>query len=101
MQKIFVFTCIFFISNLGAHMKVIAHKGASMEAPENTLHAFQKAIHLGADFIECDIRLTKDKVPIVIHDATIEQKPIRELTLAEVHEWDAGSWFLRKFSGIS
>jgi len=100
MQKIFVFVCVFFFASQAiAQMKVIAHKGASMEAPENTLLSFQKAIHLGADFIECDIRLTKDKIPVVIHDETIEQTPIHQLTLEEVQQSDAGSWFLRKFSG--
>lgn len=65
-------------------MKIIAHRGASMEAPENTLLAFQRAIQLGADFAECDIRLTKDKVPIVIHDEKIDQALICELTFDEI-----------------
>lgn len=65
-------------------MKIIAHRGASLEAPENTLLAFQRAIQLGADFVECDIRLTKDKVPIVIHDEKIDQALVCELTFEEV-----------------
>lgn len=104
MQKNFLFLCLFLLWNpYEGKMKVIAHKGASMEAPENTLIAFQKAIHLGADFIECDIRLTKDKIPVVIHHETIhigtKNISIHHLTLDEVHEWDAGEWFLKKFSG--
>lgn len=49
-------------------IKMIAHRGASWEAPENTLEAFQKAIDFGADLIECDVRLSQTGVPILIHD---------------------------------
>jgi glycerophosphoryl diester phosphodiesterase len=65
-------------------MKIIAHRGASVEAPENTLSAFKRAIELGSDYIECDIRLTKDKVPIVFHDDKINETLISELTFEEV-----------------
>lgn len=71
-------------------MKVIAHRGASMEAPENTLKAFQKAIDLQVDFIECDIRLTQDKIPIVYHNATIEGIPIDTLTYNNIRNRDIG-----------
>lgn len=80
-------------------MKVIAHRGASMEAPENTLSAFKRAIELGVDFIECDVHMTKDKIPVVIHDNDIQGTPIDQLFLSELQKWDAGSWFLQKFSG--
>jgi glycerophosphoryl diester phosphodiesterase len=50
---------------------VIAHRGASAEAPENTLRAFRRALALGADGIELDVQLTHDGVPVVFHDATL------------------------------
>lgn len=52
---------------------VIAHRGASAEAPENTLAAFRRALALGADAIELDVRLTRDGVPVVFHDATLNR----------------------------
>ncbi len=55
-----------------------------MEALENTLPAFERAIELGTDYIECDIRLTKDKVPIVFHDDKESETLICELTFKEV-----------------
>ena len=54
-------------------MKNIAHRGFSGKYPENTLIAFKKAIELEADMIELDITLSKDKIPIVIHDDTLER----------------------------
>ena len=50
---------------------IIAHRGASAHAPENTLASFRKAVEVGADGIELDVRLSKDGVPVVIHDATL------------------------------
>jgi len=49
------------------HFEIVAHRGAREEAPENTLPAFQRAIELGADAIELDVRLTADRVPVVYH----------------------------------
>ena len=49
------------------HFEVVAHRGVSTEAPENTIPAFQRAIDLGADAIEFDVRLTRDRVPIIYH----------------------------------
>ncbi len=70
--------------------KVVAHRGASGYAPENTLLAFQKAIDLGCDKIELDVRLTKDKEVVVIHDPTVDRTTIKgrgkvsEMTLKEI-----------------
>lgn len=50
---------------------VVAHRGASAEAPENTLEAFERAVAAGADAVEFDVRLTADAVPIVLHDADV------------------------------
>jgi glycerophosphoryl diester phosphodiesterase len=77
---------------------IIAHRGASALAPENTLAAFRRAIEDGADGIEFDVRLSKDGVPVVIHDSTLGRtvgmkKRVAELTAKELSRLDAGSWF--------
>lgn len=53
--------------------KIIAHRGASMFAPENTMPAFELAKKLGAEMIECDVQLSKDLVPVIFHDDTLER----------------------------
>jgi glycerophosphoryl diester phosphodiesterase len=77
---------------------VIAHRGASASAPENTLPAFELAVQQGADAFELDVRLTRDGAPVVIHDATLERTtsltgPVRARTLAELRAADAGHWY--------
>jgi glycerophosphoryl diester phosphodiesterase len=77
---------------------VIAHRGSSAEAPENTLPAFEAAVARGADAIELDVRLTADGAPVVIHDATLDRTtdrtgPVAALTLAELRAVDAGCHF--------
>jgi glycerophosphoryl diester phosphodiesterase len=86
---------------------LIAHRGVSSEAPENTLAAFQRALDLSIPFLEMDIRLTKDDVPVIIHDATAFRttfekctKKIKEMTLKEIQSLDAGLWFDEQFAGI-
>jgi glycerophosphoryl diester phosphodiesterase len=78
--------------------KVIAHRGASAHAPENTLASFRKAIEAGADGIELDVRLSKDGVPMVIHDSTLVRTAgmntrVADLTAEQLSRVDAGSWF--------
>ena len=65
---------------------IIAHRGASAFARENTIESFQKAIELGADMIEFDVRRTKDHVLIAHHDAFMEGKPIRDLAYEEIRK---------------
>ena len=77
---------------------VIAHRGASAHAPENTLPAFELAVRQGADAFELDVRLTRDGAPVVVHDATLERTtnltgPVRARTLAELRMADAGHWY--------
>lgn len=67
---------------------MIAHRGASAYAKENTLVSFDQAIALGADMVEFDVRRTRDRVLIVHHDAELNQKPIRQLTYAQVQAID-------------
>ncbi len=76
---------------------VAAHRGASGERPENTLAAFERALELNADFIELDVHLSSDGVPVVIHDHDLETTtngsgPVRARTMAELKLLDAGSW---------
>lgn len=88
---------------------VIAHRGASGYAPENTLPAFSKGIHMGAHMFELDVHLTRDGVPIVVHDDTltrcsdVEKKfpgrapyYVSDFTLDEIRQLDAGSWYVRE-----
>ena len=77
---------------------IIAHRGASAIAPENTLAAFRRALGDGADGIECDVRLAADNVPVVFHDATLrrtafEDVRLNELTSCELGRVDVGTWF--------
>ena len=75
--------------------KIIAHRGASAHAPENTLAAFQLALEQGADGIELDVMLSKDGHLVVIHDDTVDRTTngsgkVRDLTLSELRQLDAG-----------
>jgi glycerophosphoryl diester phosphodiesterase len=82
----------------------IAHRGASGYAPENTRAAFEKAIEMGADAIETDVRLSFDRELVLVHDATVTRisdghGPVADHTLAELRSLDAGSWFAPEFAG--
>jgi len=79
----------------GAGLLNIAHRGASGSFPENTIRAFQAAADAGAAMCELDVRLTRDGVPVVIHDATVDRTTgsrgaVAEMTLAEIRRLDAG-----------
>jgi len=83
---------------------LIAHRGASGYAPENTLAAFRKAVAMGLAFIETDLQLTRDARFVAIHDDTVNrttngQGNVHDLTLAEIRRLDAGSWFGSAFAG--
>ena len=86
------------------NIRVIAHRGASAEAPENTLAAFQKAHDSGAEWFELDVYLSKDLVPVVIHDGTVDRTTngmgkVTDKTVEELQSLDAGSWFNPAFAG--
>jgi glycerophosphoryl diester phosphodiesterase len=90
------------VADAGEHHRplVVAHRGASADAPENTLAAFELAHERGADGIEFDVRLAADGVPVVIHDETLQRTAaldhaVSSLTSAELARLDAGSWFNR------
>ena len=83
---------------------IVAHRGASYDAPENTLASQKLAWKQQADAVETDIHLTKDGKIIVIHDETYRRTagrdaPVDSLTLAEARALDAGAWKDRKYAG--
>ncbi|MGI6460048.1 MAG: glycerophosphodiester phosphodiesterase [Candidatus Hydrogenedentales bacterium] len=87
-----------------ARIEVIAHRGASARAPENTLAAFQLAHELKADWFELDCTLTSDGEVLCIHDSTVDRTTngkgaVAEMTLAELKQLDAGAWKHADFAG--
>ncbi|WDZ84746.1 glycerophosphodiester phosphodiesterase family protein [Micromonospora cathayae] len=88
----------------GAPLTVIAHRGASAAAPENTLVAQEVARRAGSDWVENDVQPSRDGVPFVLHDGTVDRTTdgsgaIRNLTSAQLKALDAGSWFAPHFAG--
>jgi len=87
-------------------VKAVGHRGNIKFAPENTIPAFKKAIQLGADLLEIDVRETKDGHLVIMHDPTVNRTTngsgkVTDLTLAEIKQLDAGSWFSPEFKGTS
>jgi glycerophosphoryl diester phosphodiesterase len=79
------------------HIQVVAHRGASEEAPEHTLAAYRKAIEDGADALECDVRLTADGHLVCVHDRRVNRTSngrgaVSALELADLAALDFGSW---------
>ena len=107
----------------GRRQLLIAHRGASAYAPENTLPAFRLAIHMGANYVEYDLQVTKDKQLVCLHDETLERTTnveeifpqrysaggqggdstrrwyVYDFTLEEIRRLDAGAWFGEKYKG--
>ena len=87
-----------------AQPRIIAHRGNSSVAPENTLAAFRAAVEAGADGVEFDVQASRDGVPVVIHDERLERTTngkgwVADATAAELALLDAGAWFKPPFSG--
>lgn len=83
---------------------IISHRGAAAIAPENTLAALDISLDRGVDFVEVDLRLTSDGVPVLMHDETVDRTTngsgyLSRFTLAEVQALDAGGWFSADFAG--
>ncbi|MFI1761784.1 glycerophosphodiester phosphodiesterase [Streptomyces sp. NPDC020800] len=83
------------------HIQVVAHRGASEDAPEHTLAAYKKAIEDGADALECDVRLTADGHLVCVHDRRVNRTSngrgaVSALELAELATLDFGSWKTRE-----
>ncbi|MFF8606047.1 glycerophosphodiester phosphodiesterase [Streptomyces sp. NPDC015346] len=92
------------IRPVGSPMTVIAHRGASSAAPENTLISDEVARRGGARWIENDVQPSRDGVPYVLHDTTVDRTtdgtgPIRALTAAQLDALDAGAWFAPAYIG--
>jgi len=86
------------------HVEIMAHRGASASAPENTMAAFRQAIKDGADWIELDVQETADGEVVVFHDSDFMKLAGRNLkiwdaTIADLKQIDIGSWFSPEFSG--
>jgi glycerophosphoryl diester phosphodiesterase len=88
--------------HLDDHVEIMAHRGASASAPENTMAAFRQAIKDGADWIELDVQETADGEVVVFHDSDFmklanKNLKIWEATMADLKEIDIGSWFSPEF----
>lgn len=84
--------------------RLIGHRGAARYAPENTLASFIKAQTLGARWVETDVRLTRDHVPILLHDDSLKRTTgtdvlAHEITFEETQQYDAGGFFSPAFKG--
>lgn len=83
---------------------LVSHRGAALDAPENTVAAIRTALEQGAEAVELDVQLTQDDVPVLIHDPTVQRTTdgwgrVTQMTAAEIGELDAGSWFHPDFAG--
>jgi glycerophosphoryl diester phosphodiesterase len=84
--------------------EVIAHRGFSAQAPENTLVALTMGIEAGADAVEFDLHTTRDGQPVLLHDSTLDRTtdrsgPVSRYTLSELEGTDAGRWFSESYGG--
>lgn len=85
---------------------VAAHRGDRSAAPENTMPAFELAVLSGMDFVETDVQLSSDGVPVLMHDESLDRTTngtglVRDFTLEELQKLDAGSWFSPEFAGVT
>ncbi|HBR68018.1 MAG TPA: glycerophosphoryl diester phosphodiesterase, partial [Rhodospirillaceae bacterium] len=81
------------------------HRGCAAYAPENTLEGLHTAADMGVEWVEFDVMLTKDDVPILFHDDTLERTTnghglVAEATIEDIRQLEAGSWFGDSFSGV-
>ncbi len=102
----FIITALLLVFNIevAAQVRIIAHRGCSSLAPENTFSAWKKAIEMKADYIELDIQLSKDDSLIIMHDSNLKRTTndsgsINSFEYSKLRSVDAGSWFGKDFSG--
>ena len=84
--------------------KIIGHRGAAAYAPENTLESIHTAADRGVEWVEIDVKLSKDNIPIIFHDDTLDRTTnghglVADKTYPELRELDCGSWFSEGFTG--
>ena len=89
---------------IGDQTLIFGHRGSQVDAPMNTIPAFELSVQQGAHGIELDVHRSKDGHPIIVHDFTVDHTTngsglVTEKALAELRELDAGSWFSEKFQG--
>ncbi len=101
-----IFQVAFFQPDLAAArpLEITAHRGMKKFAPENTIPAIRKAIDMGLDYVEFDIRETSDGVMVLMHDSTVDATtdgtgPVAGFTLDEMKKLDAGVKFSEEFKG--
>tara|TARA_B100000575_G_C23139934_1_gene663112 strand:+ start:4189 stop:5082 length:894 start_codon:yes stop_codon:yes gene_type:complete len=90
--------------NNGDEFWVIAHRGLSGSYPENTLSAFQAAIDIQAEMVELDVSISKDGIPVVVHDRTVDRTTdfegdVQSFSLEELKRMEVGAWFSEEFRG--
>ena len=83
---------------------VIAHRGVSGSYPENTLSAFQAAIDIRAEMVELDVSISKDGIPVVVHDRTVDRTTdfegdVQSFSLEDLKKMEVGAWFSEEFRG--
>ncbi|MEW6233842.1 MAG: glycerophosphodiester phosphodiesterase family protein [Candidatus Omnitrophota bacterium] len=87
-------------------LQVMAHRGLAAAAPENTIPAIQAAVEAGFEWVEVDVRRTKEGAHILLHDADLDRTtngsgPVMQKTIKEIKALDAGAWFALRFAGTA
>lgn len=82
--------------------EIIGHRGACAYAPENTLASIHTAADLGIEWVELDVKLTSDSIPVIFHDDTLERVTngsgnLKDVTLVDLQNLSAGEWFAESF----
>lgn len=101
----FIAVALLAVSIQAMAIEIVCHRGANGMAPENTFAAAQLCVDWGMEYVEIDVRTSRDGVMYILHDRTVNRTtdggdvPIRELTSEEVDRLDAGSWFDPRFEG--
>ena len=85
--------------------KVIGHRGAKAYAPENTLESIETAASLGVQWVELDVKLTRDGVPIIFHDEELDRTTngsglVAQTDYEDIRQLEAGSWYADSFAGV-
>lgn len=85
--------------------QIIGHRGCAAYAPENTLEGIHTAADMGVEWVELDVKLTKDQVPIIFHDDDLERTTngyglVADMIYDDIRELEAGSWFADSFMGV-
>lgn len=85
--------------------RIIGHRGACGYAPENTIESIRTAADMGVKWVEIDVKLTKDDIPIIFHDDDLDRTtnghgPVALATYEEIRQLEAGSWYADSFAGV-